>query len=49
MKDNIYQKNKELEKIKKEKANYETLNNNITTKINELTHTIEEMKRITQM
>ena len=45
MKDNIYQKNKELEKIKEEKKKYETLNNNITTKINEITHTIEEQRQ----
>ena len=45
MKDNIYQKNKELEKIKTEKKKYETLNNNITTKINEITQTIEEQRQ----
>ena len=49
MKDNIDQKNKELEKIKKEKANYETLNNNITTKINELTHTIDDLKKTNEI
>ena len=45
MKDNIYQKNKELDKIKKEKKNYENLNNNITRKIEEITHTIEEQRQ----
>ena len=45
MKKNIYQKNKVLEQIKTEKKNYETLNNNITTKINELTQTIEEQRQ----
>ena len=45
MKDNIYQKNKELENIKKEKQKYETLNSNLTTKINEITHTIEEQRQ----
>ena len=45
MKDNIYQKNKELEKIKKEKKDYEKLNNDITAKINEITHTIEEQRQ----
>ena len=45
MKDNIYQKNKELEKIKKEKKEYEKLNNDITAKINEITHTIEEQRQ----
>ena len=45
LKDNIYQKNKELEKIKTEKKNYENLNNNITSKINEITQTIEEQRQ----
>ena len=45
LKDNIYQKNKELEKIKAEKKNYENLNNNITSKINEITQTIEEQRQ----
>ena len=45
MKDNIFQKNKELEKIKKEKKDYEKLNNDITAKINEITHIIEEQRQ----
>ena len=45
MKDNILQKNKELEKRKKEKNEYEKLNNDITAKINEITHTIEEQRQ----
>ena len=45
MKDNIYQKNKELGKIKEEQKKYETLNNNIVSKINEITQTIEEQRQ----
>lgn len=45
MKNNIFQKNKELEKIKAEKRNYENLNTNLTTKINEITQTIEEQRQ----
>ena len=45
MKNNIYQKNKELEKIKAEKRNFENLNANLTTKINEITQTIEEQRQ----
>ena len=45
MKNNIYQKSKELEKIKAEKRNFENLNANLTTKINEITQTIEEQRQ----
>ena len=45
LKDNVYRKNKELEKVKKDKTEYETLNNNMNTKINEITQTIEEQRQ----
>jgi len=49
MKDKIYNKNKELEKIKQEKENYKKLNDEMTSKINEVTRTLidrrNEMER----
>ena len=45
MKQVIYEKNKQLEKIKTEKTKYENLNNGIITKINEVTQAIEEQRQ----
>jgi len=51
MKQTIYEKNKKLDKIKADKIKYENLNNDITTKINEVTRQIEERRQgqITQL
>ena len=51
MKQTIYEKNKKLDKIKADKLKYENLNNDITTKINEVTRQIEERRQgqITQL
>ena len=45
MKENILRENKKLEKIKEEKQKYINLNNEITTKINDIRQTIEEHRQ----
>ena len=44
-KQTIYEKNKQLDRIKTEKTKYENLNNGIIAKINEVTQAIEEQRQ----
>ena len=45
MKQNIYEKNKQLDRIKTEKIKYQNLNNEVITKIQEVTQAIQEQRQ----